>query len=220
VLETLSSLDDAELVAMLSVLLGRVEAGRGPSREVLQEMALEPVIFSELPYERLKDAYLLATEEGLGQVAGFFLGDPLRQNRTLEESRQGNQHMELPLGVRRAAARAQDRNMLDRLLYDRNPRVIRLLLNNPRLTERDVIKITATRPTAPAVLEEVAAHRRWASRYRVRKALACNPYTPTPIARRLLPTLMRQDLHHVAGTRGLDPALKALAQELLARSRG
>jgi len=49
----------------------------------------------------------------------------------------------------------------------------------------------------------------------VRKALACNPYTPAPIARRLLPTLLQQDLAHVAGTRGLDPALKALAREIL-----
>lgn len=215
VLETLSSLDDAELVALLAVVLERVEAGRGPSREVLQEMALEPVIFSDLSYERLKDAYSLARQEGLSQVAGFFLGDPLRLNRTLAEAQVGNQHLDLPLGVRRSAARSTDRNLIDRLLHDRNPRVVRLLLNNPRLIERDVIKMAANRPTEPKVLEEIAGHRRWSSRYRVRKALACNPYTPAPIARRLLPTLLQQDLAHVAGTRGLDPALKALAREIL-----
>lgn len=219
VLEALSSLDDAELVAMLAVLLERVESGRGPSREVLQEMALEPVIFSDLPYERLRDAYRLAREEGLSQVAGFFLGDPLRLNPTAREAEAENRHLELPLGVRRAAARMQDRDALDRLLHDKNPRVIRLLLDNPRLLERDVVKIAAMRPTAPAVLEAVAAHRRWSSRYRVRKALACNPYTPAPIARRLLPTLLLQDLRYVSGASTMDPSLKALARELIERNK-
>lgn len=215
VLEALSSLDEVELVALLHVILQRVEAGRGPTREVIQEMALEPVIFTEMPYERLKDAYSIASQEGLHRVAGFFLGDPLRLNTTIEEARSDNQYLELPLGLRRAAARQKDRNVLDRLLHDRDPRVIKLLLNNPRIIERDVVKIAAMNPTSSEVLEVVAGHRRWSSRYRVRKTLACNPYTPAPIARRLISTLLRQDLHVVAGTRGLDPSLKALARELL-----
>jgi hypothetical protein len=52
------------------------------------------------------------------------------------------------------------------------------------------------RPTRPEILEVLARHPRWSSRYRIRKALACNPATPDTIARRLLPTLMRQDLRH------------------------
>jgi hypothetical protein len=215
VLEALSSLDEVELVALLHVILRRVEAGRGPTREVLQEMALEPVIFTEMPYERLKDAYSVASAEGLSRVAGFFLGDPRRLSTTIEEARSDNQHLELPLGLRRAAARQKDRNVLDRLLHDRDPRVIRLLLNNPRIIERDVIKVAAMKPTSSEVLEVVAGHRRWSSRYRVRKTLACNPYTPAPIARRLISMLLRQDLYVVAGTRGLDPSLKTLARELL-----
>lgn len=218
VLESLSSLDEVELVALLSVLLDRVEAGQARARELLQEMALEPVIFSEMPYERLKDAYRVAREEGLAQVAGFFLGDPLREAPPLSHSQTDNQYLELPLGLRRAAARQQNRLVLDRLLHDRNPKVVTLLLDNPRIIERDVIKIAAMRPTAAAVLEAVAGHPRWSSRYRVRKALACNPCTPAPIARRLMPTLLRQDLRTVAGTRGLDPELKAFAQKLLQRS--
>ena len=217
VLEVLSSLDDAELVALIAVLLERVEDGHPPSRAVLQEMALEPVLFSEMPYERLRSAYGLAREEGLTQVASFFLGDRSRDNPTVEEARTDNAHLEMPLGLRRAAARTGDRFVLDRLLHDRNHRVIALLLDNPRLVERDVVKIAATRPTRPEVLELVARHRRWSSRYRVRKALACNPYTPVPIARRLLPTLMRQDLRDLLLTQGVDEGLRAAALELLQR---
>jgi len=215
VLEALSTLDDAELVALLAVLLARAQSGRGPSREVMQEMALEPVIFTEISYERLRDAYTLARQERLDHVASFFLGNPIRFKPTARETFTENEHLEMPLGVRRAAARSTDRFVLDRLLHDRNHRVIALLLNNPRIIERDVIKIAAARPTRPEVLEQVARHRKWSSRYRVRKTLACNPYTPAPIARRLLPTLMRQDLSMIYTSKELPEPRRALASMLI-----
>ena len=62
------------------------------------------------------------------------------------------------------------------------------------LVERDVVSVAARRPTRSEILEIISRHRKWASRYRVRKALACNPYTPHQISRRLLSTLMYQDV--------------------------
>ncbi len=212
--EAISVLDAPELVAFLDVLLRRVAAGQGSSREVLQEMALEPVVFTDLPYEHLRASYQVARDGGLTQVAGFFLGNPVRPV-TVADAADDNQHLDLPLGVRRSAARASDRFTLDRLVHDRNPKVIALLLDNPRIVERDVIKIAAARPTSADVLALIAGHRKWASRYRVRKALACNPYTPAPVARRLLPTLMRQDLRDLQNSRILSPELRALAMELI-----
>ncbi|MEL6345425.1 MAG: hypothetical protein AAFV53_20120 [Myxococcota bacterium] len=215
VLEVLLTLDDVELVALLSVLLQRVQAGRADSRLVMQEMALEPVLFSELPYERMADAYRIARQEGQDAVANFFLGNPMRRNPTLQEAFADNRHLDGPLGVRRAAARSTDRYVLDRLLHDRNHRVIALLLNNPRIIERDVVKIAAARPTRPEVLQQVAQHRKWASRYAVRKALACNPYTPMTISRRLIPTLLRQDLQVILTSKELSEDLRSLARVFL-----
>ena len=193
-LERLLSLDDVELVGFLALILQRIGEGHSASRQVLQELALAPSLFQELPYERVEAAYSLAQAAELGGVARMFLGSALEAG--LEDGRPGidNQHLDLPLGTRTSAARGRDRFKLDRLLHDRNPKVIAALLDNPRLIERDVVKIAAMRPTRGEVLEVVAAHARWAARYRVRKALACNPHTPAPIARRLLPTLMVQDL--------------------------
>ena len=214
--EAISVLDAPELVAFLDVLLSRVSAGQGASREVLQEMALEPVVFTDLPYDHLRASYQVARDGGLVQVAGFFLGSPVRA-RTVAEAADDNQHLDMPLGTRRSAARASDRFTLDRLVYDRNPKVIALLLDNPRIVERDVIKIAAGRPTNAGVLALGAGHRKWASRYRVRKALACNPYTPAPVARRLLPTLMRQDLRDLQNSKVLSAELRSLALSLTRR---
>ncbi len=183
-----------ELVALLALATERGRHGRGTARELLQELALEPTVFRELPYETVQTAYALAHERQLPGVAAMFLSARERHNPTVEEAFRGNEHLDEPVGIRRGWARGRDRNRLDRLLHDRDWRVIRLLLDNPRIVERDVVKVAAMRPTRPEVLELVAQHRRWASRYPVRKALALNPYTPTPIVRRLLPTLMKQDL--------------------------
>ena len=81
------------------------------------------------------------------------------------------------------------------------------------------VKIAAARPTRADVLGLVASHRKWASRYRVRKALACNPYTPASVARRLLPTLMRQDLRELQNSKVLSAELRSLAMELIRRSQ-
>lgn len=194
--EAIQELEAVDLVAMLVLIMARARSGSGRARAVLQQLALEPTVFREMPYERVEAAYRAAQDARLDGVARFFLSSALRPPAG-DDGFVGNRHLDLPLGTRRATARGTNRYKLDRLLHDRDHRVIAILLDNPRITERDAIRIAAMRPTRAEVLETVARHPRWSSRYQVRKALACNPWTPAPIARRLLPTLMRQDLRHV-----------------------
>lgn len=219
VVEHIEGLDEVELVALLAGILWRSMEGEPGARVLLQELALEPSIFEELPYERVGRAYAIAREGGLAGVAAMFLGDRANQNPSVDEAFKGNQHLDIPLGVRRAAARSGDRNLLDRLLHDRDHRVIRILLDNPRIVERDVIRVAASRPQRPEVLAAVATHARWSARYRVRKALACNPYTPAPIARRLLPTLQGQDLVHAAEAGGSGPGVQEEVRALMDNRR-
>ena len=196
VVEAVADMEATDLVAMLVLLMARARSGSGRARAVLQQLALEPTVFREMPYARIEAAYTAARRVQLDGVARFFLSAALTPPNESVDQFTGNRHLDLPLGTRRAAARGGDRYKLDRLLHDRDHRVVRILLDNPRITERDAIRIAAMRPTRPEVLTVVARHPRWSSRYRVRKALACNPATPAQIARRLLPTLMRQELRH------------------------
>jgi hypothetical protein len=192
--ERVGNLEAPELVVFLHLLHERTRCGQGQARKLMQELALEPHVFNDLPYTRVQEAYAVAQKAELSQISTMFLSSVLQTNPTLDEAFTGNDHMDLPLGIRRSAARGRDRYKLDRLMHDRDHRVISNLLENPLIVERDVIRIAAMRPTRPEVLSVIAAHRKWASRYRVRKALACNPYTPNPISRRLLATLLKQDL--------------------------
>ena len=226
VVEYAEVLSPAELVFALHHIHRKASNGGSRARELMQEFALEPSAVSQLPYDTLQEAYQIACEKKLDSIQGLFFVGRLNQgiSQPIQHmDTQGistNEHLELPLGMRRKAAREQDRHVLDRLLHDQNWRVIELLLDNPRITERDVVKIAARRPTQPMILELVSKHSKWSGRYRVRKAIVCNPKTPYPLARSLLDTLLQQDLQEVISLGVLDGQLMDEARGLLRRRRG
>lgn len=212
--EGLDGFDDASLIAVLHRLETRAQGGEPDCRWMRTELAVTPSVLAELDYDRRTELYAAARDAGYREVAARFLG--ARRHPTARKPVE-NPHVELTPGERTSAARTTDRLLIDRLLHDRDPRVIRALLDNPRIVERDVIKIAALRPTAPEVLNTVANHDRWSQNYRVRKALAFNPCSPTPLARQLVRTLLRQDLLALRDSGALAPELRADANLLLAR---
>lgn len=123
----------------------------------------------------------------------------------------GSPSRELSLGERRALARRPNRQSLEKLMIDPDPRVIRNLLRNPRLTEDDVVRLAARRPCTSAVLAEVYASRRWISRPRIQLALVLNPYNRSDISRRLLEVLPLGGLKEAATERTIDPLVRHAA---------
>ena len=220
------SADDASLVATLALLHARGRSGQARYRRVSMELALNAKLFRELAYDRIQDLHAIAQGADLPQVSALFLSGPHDpRGRLAEDSGPENPHLEISLGRRKAAARSTrfnnaDRDTLDRLLRDRNPAVVRLLLQNGRVTERDVVRMAAQRPANPPCLQAIADHPKWAQRYAVRKALACNPRCPHPVAERLMRTLMRQDLRFIAGTSNLPERVRTEAKRALDESSG
>jgi hypothetical protein len=123
----------------------------------------------------------------------------------------------LTLGERKSLARKPDRAMTERLLRDPHPDVIRRLLANPKLTEDDVLTLAVRRPCQPEVLSEIARSPRWTHRPRIRMALILNPDTPMDVSAPLVGLLVRQELHLVATSTKVAPALRALCFEHLER---
>ncbi len=104
---------------------------------------------------------------------------------------------ELTLGERKWKARMASPDMLEKLLVDPDPSVIRNLLNHPRLVERDVIRICARTPNHPGVFWVVYESKRWFSRYVVKKAILNNPIAPPRLVMLTLPTMNRQDVRNL-----------------------
>ena len=214
--DALGQMDNPLLLAVLDRIVDAAEQGNPPARSMMTELALSPSVLDELTHIQLSELQGLASEAQLESVSRLLLLPRINKSK-LETAYDDNEHLPLPLGVRRQAARGRNRDKIDRLLHDRDHRVIQLLLDNPLLTERDVIAIAARRPTRAEVLKTVASHKKWSSRYRIRKAIACNPHTPESIAIRLLPTLLIQDLRFLASSGALLPELREEAYALIKR---
>jgi hypothetical protein len=103
-----------------------------------------------------------------------------------------------PVGYRISQARRPVQRLIERLLFDPEPRVVQTVLANPRLLEAEVVKLAASRRATPEVLEAIAEDDRWIARYPIKLALANNPATPSRLVLRLLPHLMAQDLRELA----------------------
>ncbi len=121
-----------------------------------------------------------------------------------------------PVGYRISIARKALAGAIERLLFDPDARVVRVLLGNPRLTEPEVLKLAASRRAHAEALKAIARDDRWIVRYPVKVALANNPATPMRIVLGLLPYLMCQNLRELSAGASRDE-VRAQAAALLAR---
>lgn len=217
--ERLLPLDVHLCLSLLQTLLDRSLARDPRAQEALLDLTTARPLMKRLGYVRARQLYELARRQEQYALARMLLSPETLQRRdTGPQPEYDNKHMQdTSLGWRKSLAKAPDRATLDRLLWDRNPVVVRHLLNNPRITERDVIRISAMRPANPECLSEVFLHERWLRRYRVKVALALNPDTPLDIALTLLPQLMRAELLYASRNEKLQPAIKEAATAMVKR---
>jgi hypothetical protein len=210
----LETTDDAEAAAVLSELV--VFGRRGGPPFNLALLALCAVLSGEqLGYERQAQLYAAAKEADREPLLGLFYSSRTDDGGAAGPERPSEQR-ELTLGHRKWLARSSRRELLDRLLRDPEPEVVPILLENPRIVERDVVALVARRPTSAEVQRAVFGARRWVARYAVKRALVLNPYTPTELGIRLLGFLTAQDLRQVRSSPALPEAVREHAERLLA----
>jgi hypothetical protein len=215
--DQLERLGDARAADVLTVVLARTEQ----REETYGRLLLRVSMALAGPEQAGRKRSIACFAQARGQVGlARFLGaaaaadmepaqddepeaDRTRVDRTLEldpalKRALSEKGRPLSLGERKSLARRRDRELLTRALRDPHPDVVRILLDNPALTEMDVVRLCAQRPIAPEALLHVFRHARWIVRYRVRATLAFNPYTPDSITVQLLPHLTPSDLKAVA----------------------
>lgn len=210
-----------ELCDTLAIVLRRGRSGGPPFHLALSAFVQALSSGTDVPYEHQRDLYACARARGLDDLAQVFLSAaaaPTADERALGRALALGGRP-LTLGERKQLARTAAtqpgrRELLERLLRDPDPAVIRLLLQNPRLTEADVIVVAARRPTRPEIQREVFAASRWVARYRVKRTLVLNPFTPSDLAIRLLAFLRDRDLALVAEDAELAPAVREAAQRI------
>jgi hypothetical protein len=218
VAEELRAAPPAAVVDLLDELVRASRSKAGPPWSTALEALATALDGPGVDYELRSDLYIAAKERGRLEVARLFfaaLGGVPEEPR--EEETEGRVVMPngkpLTLGERKALARGGRRDLLLRLARDPDAQVVRIVLENPRMTERDVVAIAARRPTAEGALRAIFASR-WLARYAVKRALVMNPYTPTDLAVRLCSTLVAPDLRAIAADENLAPPVRDQARAL------
>ncbi len=169
-------------------------------------------------YETIKGFFETAFETRRASVLDLFREVPphqaLADGQRLPEVRLPLER-DVTLGERRSMAAGPKRTILDRLLMDPEPLVIRKLLNNPHLRIRDIKVIASRRPTTPELLQEVVYHPKWFRRFGAREAVVRNPYSDTGLSLKLLPTLGIKVLRRIAFSGDLHPLIHEAAKRLV-----
>jgi len=213
--ERLQLLSDEQAVAFAHEAHRSAALGAAEGRAVF--LALGWALFEPNLVGRRPSLGAAARNAGLHQVADF-TAPPLQSDSPADDKRRipdFGRGRPLTLGERKSLARTHDRSLIQRVVRDPHPHVIRILLDNPSLTEPDVVRVCARRPNDPEVLQAIYHHRRWVVRYRPRNALVRNPDTPLDIALLLAPLLRQGELKEAASASDLPPALRLSCKSIL-----
>jgi hypothetical protein len=218
--------DPIAWVEALDGIIARAHTVDDPGATLALEVCTHAAADPSLPYAVRQRLYEAATERELSAVARLFLvasptaplppelAKQLKPERPLRP-----QARPLTLGERKALARTHRRDQLLLLLRDPHPAVVAILLDNPHVTEANIVTIAAMRPAVPESLAKVAAHSKWSVCHAVKRALVLNPSTPLADAIRIATTLRVQELAEIAADPGLPEALRDHAADVRRRIR-
>ncbi len=103
------------------------------------------------------------------------------------------------------------------LIRDPNRIIQRFVLQNPRITDEEVIAIARNRNLEGELLRRIGDQKHWARNYQVRLALVTNSKTPLATALHFVATLMERDLRLLAKSKNVSATVATQARRLLAQ---
>lgn len=121
----------------------------------------------------------------------------------------------MKIGQRLKLALKGNRDARSILIRDSNRLVQRFVLQNPRITEDEVMALCRNRGSERELIEAICKKKEWTTNYQIRVALVTNPKTPLMIALRLAPTLLQRDLRVLAKSKNVPSAIGSVARRLL-----
>jgi hypothetical protein len=124
-------------------------------------------------------------------------GTPAELKRIAEDQLVGRLP-QLPLGQKIALARRGPARVAGALLAEGGPQILSVVLDNPHLTEAQVLKVLSRERVHPEVVYSIIHHRKWSCTYNVRLALVRHPASTLSSILAYLPELTVSDLRELA----------------------
>ena len=98
-----------------------------------------------------------------------------------------------------------------------NRLIQRFVLQNPRISDEEVIAIARNRNLEGEVLRRIGEQKHWARNYQIRLALVTNSKTPLATALHFVGTLAERDLRSLAKSKNVSATVATQARRLLAQ---
>ncbi len=104
------------------------------------------------------------------------------------------------------------------LIRDTNKMIRRFVLQNPRITEEEILMLAKDRNVDEEILRLIADSREWTKVYAVRQALVENAKTPSGKALQLLPSLGEREISRLAKSKQVPSVIAVQARRILFRN--
>jgi hypothetical protein len=154
-------------------------------------------------------------EHGRDQIA--VPGDLLGERAPDKPIGRNLQHeiQQMTVGQRLKLALKGSRDARAILMRDPSFLVRRFVLQNPRVSDEEIVGLAKNRSAERELLEVVFKRKEWMSNYQVKLALATNPKTPLTIAMRIVPHLLPRDLRAIAKSKNVPAGITGMAKRLV-----
>lgn len=162
------------------------------SYRVKKALAFHPRTPRLVSLRLLKDLYLM----DLVQVA-ILPGVSAELKRNAEEQLLARLP-QLPLGQKITLARRGPARVAGALLAEGHAQVVPIVLDNPYMTEAQILRALAREKLPLSVIPAIVQHRKWSITYNIRLALVRNPMSPLATILSYLPELTVSDLRELA----------------------
>lgn len=198
-------------------------------------LSLEDALFIaqhiEVPDQETDDSWLALeyieeiyeeSEETRQAILSKILGEMQAEDEASSERiSMLNRIMRMGVKDRVKLAMKGDREARNILIRDPNKLVSTAVVNNPRISEKEVENIASMRSISEEILRQIAANRQWARSYPIMHNLARNPRTPLANVITIMSRLQLRDLVALSKNRNISDAARRQALRLFtARSGG
>ncbi len=126
-----------------------------------------------------------------------------------------NQILHMTVGERLKLALKGNREARMILIRDPNRIIQVFVLQNPRITEDEIIAIARNRNLEGELLRKIGDHKGWPRNYQVRLALVTNPKTPLATALHFVSSLTERDIRFLAKSKNVSATVATQARRLL-----
>lgn len=121
----------------------------------------------------------------------------------------------MTMGQKIKLAITGNKSVREFLVKDTNKIISMAVLKNPRITEDEVSRLTASKGTPEDILRQIAMNKDWLKSYNIKLGMVTNPKTPLTVSIKLLDHLYEKDLEKLAKSKNIPSVVASTARRKL-----